>query len=144
MANDENNPKESGMDVEEILEMSIEISDYSPIGGGHHIPLPETMPKRNNGVINIQNEDDWCFGWCVLGSLYPVQRNPQRISYYQKYINELNMEDISIPVPVSTPVYKKFEENNPEISLCIYQWNNANKCLEFQYLSERRYGNYKK
>lgn len=53
------------------------------------------------------------------------------------------MDDIPTPVPVSTMVYKKFEENNPEISLCIYEWDNNNKCLEFRYLSERQYGNYK-
>src|SRR6185295_12422011 len=133
----------SAMKLDSMLEISIEISEYTPIGGGHHIPLPETMPKRNNGVINIQNNDDWCFGWSVLGSLHPVQKNPQRISKYQQYVNEINMEDIPIPVPISTPVYKKFEENNPEISLCVYQWNNDNKYLEYQYLSERIYGNYK-
>jgi len=122
-----------------LEEFSIEIADYNPIGPACHIPLPETMPKRNNGVINMQNNDDWCFGWCVLGSLHPVkvhpERNPHRI--YAKYIEELNMEDIPIPVPVSTPVYQKFEENNPEISLCVYEWSNQNKCLEFRYLSDK-------
>ena len=128
-----------------LEEFSIEIADYNPIGPACHIPLPETMPKRNNGVINMQNNDDWCFGWCVLGSLHPVkvhpERNPHRI--YAKYIEELNMEDIPIPVPVSTPVYQKFEENNPEISLCVYEWSNQNKCLEFRYLSERRSAEFK-
>ena len=123
-----------------IEELSIEIADFNPIGPTSHIPLPDTMPKRNNGIINMQNNDNWCFGWCVLGSLYPVkihpERNPHRI--YAKYINELNMEGIPIPVPVSTPVYQKFEENNPKISLCIYEWCNQNKCLKFQYLSERK------
>ncbi|PKY57581.1 hypothetical protein RhiirA4_478739 [Rhizophagus irregularis] len=53
------------------------------------------------------------------------------------------MEDIPIPVLVSTPVYKKFEENNPEISLCVYEWHNQNECLEFRYVSERRGDEYK-
>jgi hypothetical protein len=63
---------------EYILEFNIEISDYEPISPRCHIPLPDTMPKRNNGVINMQNKDDWCFGWCVLGALHPVKRNPDR------------------------------------------------------------------
>ena len=46
-------------------------------------------------------------------------------------------------VPVSTPIYKKFEKNNPEISLCVYEWHNQNKCLEFCYVSERREEEYK-
>ena len=44
-----------------IKEISIEIADFNPIGPTAHMPLPETMPKRNNGIINIQNNDDWCF-----------------------------------------------------------------------------------
>ena len=51
---------------EYIEEFSIEISDFNLIGPTAHIPLPETLPKRNNGIINIQNDDDWCFGWRVL------------------------------------------------------------------------------
>ena len=130
---------------EYILEFSIEISDFEPISPRCHIPLPDTMPKRNNGVINMQNNDDWCFGWCVLGALHPVknhpERNPHRI--YANYVEELNMEGIPVPVPVSTPVYQKFEENNPEISLCVYKWSNKNKRLEFQYITERRGAEYK-
>ena len=109
-----------------IEEISIEIADFNPIGPTAHIPLPETMPKRNNGIINIQNNDDWCFGWCVLGALHPVkvhpERNPHRL--YGDFVEELNMDDIPVPVPISTPVYEKFEENNPEISLCVYEWHN--------------------
>ena len=37
---------------EYIEEFSIEISDFNPIGPTAHIPLPETLPKRNNGIIN--------------------------------------------------------------------------------------------
>ena len=48
-----------------IEELSIEIADFTPIGPACHIPLPDTIPKRNNGIINMQNNDNWCFGWCV-------------------------------------------------------------------------------
>ena len=54
----------SDLYAEYIEEISIEISDYHPIGPTAYIPLPETLPKHNNGIINIQNNDNWCFGWC--------------------------------------------------------------------------------
>ncbi|GBB91050.1 hypothetical protein RclHR1_18160002 [Rhizophagus clarus] len=130
---------------EYIEEFNIEISDFNLIGPTAHIPLPETILKCNNRIINIQNNDNWCFGWCVLGALHPVKvhlkRNPHWL--YGDFVKELNMNDIPIPVPVSTPVYKKFEENNPEISLCVYEWHNQNECLEFCYVSERRRKEYK-
>lgn len=49
-----------------------EVADFNPIGLIAYILLPETLPKCNNGIINIQNDDDWCFGWCVLVALHPV------------------------------------------------------------------------
>ncbi|CAG8820290.1 1615_t:CDS:2, partial [Gigaspora rosea] len=96
-------------------------------------------------IINIQNNDDWCLRWCVLGVLHPVKIHPKRNPHqlYGGFMEELNMDDIPIPVPVSTPVYKKFEANNPEIRLCIYEWHNQNECLDFCYVLERRCEEYK-
>ena len=53
-------------------------------------------------------------------------------------MKELNIEGILVPVPISIPVYSKFEKNNSNISLCVYEWQNQNECLEFRYVSERR------
>ncbi|CAG8856420.1 31364_t:CDS:1, partial [Gigaspora margarita] len=39
-------------------EFSIEIANYNPISLTSHMPLPETIPKCNNGIINIQNDDN--------------------------------------------------------------------------------------
>ena len=47
--------------LEYIEEFSINIADFNPIGPTAHIPLPETMPKYNNRIINIQNNNDWYF-----------------------------------------------------------------------------------
>ncbi|CAG8464061.1 9397_t:CDS:2 [Gigaspora margarita] len=107
-----------------IEEVSIEIADFNPIGPTAHIPLSRTMPKRTLHPVKVHPE-----------------RNPHRL--YGGFVKELNMDNILIPVPVSTPVYKKFEENNPEISLCVYKWHNQNECLEFHYVSERRGNEYK-
>src|SRR3954454_1208475 len=63
---------------EYVEDFSIEISDFDPISPTCHIPLHDTMPKRNNGIINMQNNDEWCFGWCVLGALHPVKDHPER------------------------------------------------------------------
>ncbi|GBB86332.1 hypothetical protein RclHR1_12750011 [Rhizophagus clarus] len=119
---------------EYIEEFSIEIFDFNPIGPTAYILLPETLPKHNNRIINIQNNDDWCFGWCVLGALHPVKVHPERNLHqlYGDFVKELNIDDIPVPVSISTPVYKKFEENNPEISLYVYEWHNQNKCLDFR------------
>ncbi|PKB95429.1 hypothetical protein RhiirA5_436734 [Rhizophagus irregularis] len=43
---------------EYIEEFSIEIADFNPIDPIAYIPLPETLPKHNNRIINIQNKND--------------------------------------------------------------------------------------
>ncbi|CAH1765793.1 21387_t:CDS:2 [Entrophospora sp. SA101] len=52
-----------------------------------------------------ENNGEWCFGWCVLGALHPVKVHPERNLHrvYANYIDELDMEGIPVPVPVSTP-----------------------------------------
>ena len=47
---------------EYIEEFSIEIANFNLISPTAHIPLPKTIPKHNNRIINIQNNDDWYFG----------------------------------------------------------------------------------
>ncbi|CAG8853222.1 13856_t:CDS:2, partial [Gigaspora margarita] len=105
-----------------IEKISIEIADFNPIGPTAHISLSETLPKCNNRIINIQNNNDG-----VLDS----------------FVEELNIDDIPISVPVLTPVYKKFEANNPEIRLCIYKWYNQNKCFDFSLCFRKKGKEYK-
>ncbi|CAG8693800.1 15614_t:CDS:10, partial [Gigaspora margarita] len=80
-----------------------------------------------------------------IGVLHPVKIHPERNLHqlFRGFVEELNMDNIPIPVLVSIPVYKKFEANNPEISLCIYKWHNQNEYLDFCYVSERRKNEYK-
>ncbi|CAG8662629.1 45547_t:CDS:1, partial [Gigaspora margarita] len=43
---------------EYIEEFSIEIDDFNPICPTAYIFLSETLPKCNNRIINIQNDDN--------------------------------------------------------------------------------------
>ncbi|CAG8480830.1 5063_t:CDS:2, partial [Paraglomus occultum] len=46
------------------------------------------IPKRNNGIINIKNEDDHCFEYCNLAELFPAQHNRERVSWYTPHLGE--------------------------------------------------------
>ena len=39
-------------------EINIEMPIFVPLTASSHLPLPKGLPKRNNGIINIKNEDD--------------------------------------------------------------------------------------
>jgi hypothetical protein len=82
------------------------------------------MPTRHNGVVNIQNDDDHCFEWCVLAGLHPISSHPERISHYKKYRNELDFKGINFPVSSSEMTIRKFERQNSNILIAIYTWKN--------------------
>ena len=47
---------------------------------------------RSNAILNIENNDKYCFIWSILASLHPCYNNhPNRVSNYKQYFNELNI-----------------------------------------------------
>ena len=64
---------------EEILKLEPHLVDFVPLKGNSWIPLPEKIAKKK-AVINMKNEDDKCFKWCVTRVLNPVDKNAERIS----------------------------------------------------------------
>ena len=67
------------------LEVNIEMPIYEPLSASSHLPLPKGMKTRNNDIINIQNEDNRCFEWCILADLYQPPYNRERVNWYKQY-----------------------------------------------------------
>ena len=76
-----------------------------------YIPTPKKI-ARTLGVLNIQNKDYKCFFWSVLADLHPVEhgKSPHRVTKYQPFLDELNIEGIRWPTPIED--IAKFEKNN--------------------------------
>ena len=52
------------------------------------------IPLRSNAILNIQNNDKYCFIWSILASLHPCENsNPSRVNNYVQYFNELNFQN---------------------------------------------------
>ncbi|CAG8650033.1 6332_t:CDS:2 [Paraglomus brasilianum] len=80
---------------------------------------PKGLPKRNNGIINIKNEDEYC----ILAELFPAQHHRERVSWYTPHLRKLNFNGIQFPVKADNDTMKKFEKQNPAISVSIYGWS---------------------
>ena len=104
-----------------MLEMKI--SKYKPFKGASYIELPEYI-KNKQACINVKNDDNQCFKWAILSAVFPVTKNPQRVSKYNESENKVNFKDIEFPTPVDQS--KIFEKNNPDISINIIEY--TNKC----------------
>ena len=58
----------------EVLKLELHLVDFVPLKGNSWILLPEAISKKK-AVINMKNEDDECFKWCVTRALNPDDAN---------------------------------------------------------------------
>ena len=101
----------SGWTLSEILHLDLNVAQYKPWKGSSYLPLPKKLQDKK-AIINVENEDNKCFMWSVLAALHPIPRksNPERIHHYRPYVDELNVDGIEFPVPISK--IPKFEKQN--------------------------------
>ena len=92
----------SGWSIDQILKMEVHTAEYNPLIASNYVPLPTQIAKKK-AVLNIVNNDEKCFIWSILASLYPVSGNshPYRVSNYIKYESELNCQNIEMPVSLA-------------------------------------------
>ena len=100
-----------------VIDLELHTVSYKPLRGKTWIPLPKKLADKK-AIINVQNEDNKCFLWCVLRALNPKEHNPQRLDKKLKgKENTLNMEGICYPVSLKD--LNKFEKQNPTISIMV-------------------------
>ena len=99
----------SGFVFQEIEEVILEIYKVNDIQASSYIELPGKY-KDNKSIINIKNNDQYCFLWCILAQLYPVENHKDRISKYIIHLNKLNLKGLEFPMKVKD--IPKFENLN--------------------------------
>jgi hypothetical protein len=105
--NDPEIENNSGWTLNRIYHLDLYIDRYSPINASSYIDLSKII-KNKKAVINVKNtNDNECFKWSILAALHPVDKNPQRLSNYIEFKDELNFNNIEFPVQYDD--YKKFE-----------------------------------
>lgn len=114
---------DSGWTIINISHLEININKYCPLRGGTYIDLPLSI-KNTKSCINIQNNDNHCFLWCIIAALFPSKSNVCRVKSYPHYLSILNIKGMSFP-PSFTDI-RLFEKNNPDISINVYGLDN--KC----------------
>ena len=111
----------SGWKFEKVIKLVLHTTRWDPINAGSYIDLPEAL-KNKKAIINMKNQDEECFKWCVLRALYPKDKNAERIDKDLKSKQDtLNMKGIRYPVNFRD--IDRFESQNPEISITILGYN---------------------
>ena len=119
----------SGWVVGEVTRHFMAVNKYNPLAARSYIMLPDDIANRK-ATINIQNEDDKCFMYCLGRALDP---NPEKhhLERVNKHLidvcHELGLDEIEMPVSIKDipNIEKKFG-----ISINIFGHNFYNDTQE--------------
>ena len=120
----ENSPlKHSGLKINKINKITIHYDKYNPNRAGKYMELPEWISKKK-ACVNIQNDDELCFKYCVLCKFYEVFKkdHPQHMRHYKKLITtESLIKWDGVNFPASNDDIDTFETiNQNSISVNVY------------------------
>ena len=116
----------SGWVFLEVENLTLHTDIWDPIKGSSYIDLPPEL-KNKKAIINMKNKDNnKCFLWSVLRGLNPKNKDAEKIDKDLKSKeNTLNMEGIEYPVSLKD--IKRFEKQNPDISVSVLGYSKDEK-----------------
>lgn len=114
------NERGSGWILGYITKCTVNTALYRPLAGSSYLPTPPFIMNKK-AVVNIENfDDDLCFIWSVLAHLHHTKEKPNRLSHYKKFQNELNIDGLTFPLPVSD--VSKFEKLNANLKINVLMY----------------------
>ena len=69
----------SNLQFEQFIELVIPFAKYEPLRGSSYMPLPGKL-KNKKAIVNMKNEDNQCFKWCVTRALNQGSAHPERVT----------------------------------------------------------------
>ena len=94
---DDEQLKGSDFEFQELEEALLEVYKVIDIQVFSYIELPAKY-RNNKSIINMKNNIQFCFLWCIQAYLYPVEDHKNRTSYYSMPMNKFNLEGSEIPM----------------------------------------------
>jgi hypothetical protein len=106
--------------------------------GSQYIDLPKWI-KDKRAVLNIQNNDNFCFGWSVIAAIHSFDNksHPERVNKYIPFVNHLKWNDLQFPMKITQ--IPKFEHMNG-ISINVFGYSNESKSIFPLYNSQFEFG----
>ena len=96
---------------------------------GSYIELPKKLQRQ--GLINIKNEDNYCFIWSYIRYLNPVNKNPNRLTKKDKELfNNIyeKLKYFEFPLKINKNNIVKIE-NILKINICILSSDENNNII---------------
>ena len=100
----------SGWSVKSIVGLFITTYSQKPSRGSSYIATPPELCNARMGIVNIQNNDEQCFKYCMLYHQTAKAKNNDRISFLKKVEDKYNWEGVNFPATLED--VQTFENNN--------------------------------
>ena len=110
--------RESGWVFQRVNSMTISFYNTGNMDGCSYVKIP----LRSSAIVNVKNDDKYCFIWSILAKLHPCENNSNIVSIYRKYFNELNIEGFDFSNGFRCSDMYRFEKIN-NLSINIYELN---------------------
>ena len=123
--NQQQEMKNSGWRFDKIDSMTLYFYQTGIMNGSKYVK----NPLRSNAILNVENNDKYCFIWSVLASLYPCNIiHPNRVSNYEQYFDEIDIQGFDFTNGFKCSDVHKFNQlNNSSVNifeLSFYQYQN--------------------
>jgi hypothetical protein len=87
--------------LDKIINIDFKLREYKPLSGSSYINLPDWI-KNKKATINIKNDDQKCFKYCMLYHRHKneIKYSPERIYHYKNWDNDYDFSNIKFPVEI--------------------------------------------
>ena len=114
------NKRGSNWIFKKVIRLDVNFVRWKPLGGSAWVPLPAKLAHKK-AVINMKNQDDFCFKWCISSAANMVESHPERITpKLREQAEKFDWTDCKFPMTLDK--IKFFEKRN-NISVNVYEWN---------------------
>ena len=132
---DEFGQGESGYIFDSIKKLIVKTFKYHDIRASSYCKLPKSF-CNSKSIVNIQNNDNYCFLWSILAHKDKIDNHRERVSHYENHFHELNQGDIQFPMKIKDiPTFERL--NNLNIN--VFQISANDKTLSPKYVNENYY-----
>ena len=108
----------SGWSLNKIKYLDLNISKYEPMRGEQYFELPQSIISKH-AVVNIRNNDPYCFAYCICAGMGEGGRRQHRVAVYgNNWRERYSLGEFQYPMLFRN--IPRFLELNPNISLNIY------------------------
>ena len=90
--------------------------------GSSYIKSPDYLGR---GIINIKNEDDLCFKYCIKYHKSNKNEHDARVSALKKINDDCNYDDLNFPLKVDD--IEIFERNNKTIAVNCFKFDSSKR-----------------